>query len=816
MPHIPQHVQNPFRDAADTSAAFHSGQIPQPPPAPRAKNPFRDDPVEGFKALGEAVMKPVRAVGAMIEGQHDPKFAGVPGFNDDLDFPSIGDLGANVAASARTIFSDEDKQPQAEKPVVSKSARFKDLETNSKLMRARMLGVSDEAYGNLVIEALGKRVKKIEKDDFGNVVITYVDDNGKRRREFINKEGLDIDDAGRAVQSSLPFVATAGPLGKILKPLPTLLRAFVQAGGQGATSIGQDLLGGQDIDPGKLTFAAGGGAAGEFLLPILSILRDAFRRSPGMIGANGQLTKRGEQALRDAGVDPADISPEMIASLKKPDVARAVDDFEVMVRAQQDEAGFRSSRGQITGLAEDLHFEQEARGGLLGQQALKQARDFDAGQAGDVVGGIGAQTERFGQEGADLITRPGEAGARIRQGLQEEAERGEASIQTAFRDVETSKVFPRGIPRERFNDLSERIQTNLASANNLVLTEGAQGTPEALAILGMLDDFSRGKRTLPDVPFLKLGKPPAQNFDDVRRAINGAFKDAVGKDRRAVIEIKKAYNDWLKNLAEGELVKGADPVQYAKFTAALGLTAKVRGLMTSNGPRDVGGQMLERLRDVIDSPEGVIKELFSPFTSAPKQGVSSAVIRMKEILLKNQPDAWDAVRQAYWLKLSRGGNLFKEGTLKRREIDAALRQINNNIDAALFNQKSLLDILYSPSEIKEIVKFSAATRRAQSTVVSPLGSAGAAERMRRAARDNVTVNLLKRKAASEQLQAQPARAVLFRILGRKAISLFGAHGEGVAGRIAAKVFSGTLQRQRTTGGAGLGGGFGVQIEQQRE
>ncbi len=806
---MPQHQINPFQQLIDEAAGVQPAPqiapqiapqlVPQAAPqlapqtAPQTapqRNTFQEaidaDAKEkstftferGFERLGEAAMKPIRAVGAMIEGEHDPAFADVEGFDETA---------------------------------------ITDLEIRAKINKAKLLGVTDEAFGNMVIEALKKRITKpIEEDKFGNRVITFRGDDGKVRRQFINKPGLDIDDIGRGVQSSAIFLAAAGPLGKILKPLPMLLRAFVQAGGQGAASIAQDVIGGQDVDPGKLTFAAGGGAAGEFLLPILSILRDAFRRSPGMIGANGQLTKRGEQALRDAGVDPADITAEMVESLKKPDVARAVDDFEVMARAQQDEAGFRSSRGQITQRPEDLHLEQEAREGLLGQQALEQARTFDEGLRGDVVGGIGAQTERFGQEGADLITRPGQAGEKIQAGLREELEAGEASIQAAFRDVETSKVFPRGIPRARFADLSERIQENLASANNLVLTEGAQGTPEALAIMGLLDDFSKGKRTLPDVPFLKLGKPPKQNFDDVRRAINGATGDAIGKDKRAMVEIKRGFNSWVKNLAEGELVRGADPAQYAKFSVAIGLTAKVKGLMTSRGSKDVGGKMLERLRDTIDSPEGVINTLFGGFTQAPKQGVESALRRMKQILEKNQPDAWDAVRQAYWLKLSRGGNLFKEGTLKRHEIDIALGQINRNIDAAMFHQKSLLDILYSPAEIKEIVKFSTATRRAQAIIASPLGSAGAAERMRRAAKDNFTVNLIKRKAASEQLAGMSLRAAAFRQLGRKAISIFGAHGEGIAGRVAKKVFSGTLQRQRTTGGAGLGSGFGVQIEQQRE
>lgn len=726
----------------------------------------RDEGFNPFEAVGDFVSGAVDATVQAVRGKQDPAFKDVPGFSTE---------------------------------------GFRDPEFMSRIERAKVLGVSDEAFGGMVKEALGPRLLKEEKDKFGQEVITFVDDDGKKRREFINKPGLTGADIERGVQSSIPFLAAGGVVGKAVQGANLGVRAVAQAVGQVSASLGQDIAGDQPIDPGKAAAAGGGGLLGEALLPLIRL----FRSTPGLVDKAGKLTDRGEEVIRNAGIDPDDVTPDFIQQLASPDLARSADDVQAAVRAQADEFGIPSSAGQRTLDPEALAFEEQARRGLLGRGAKEVATDFDANQRAAVARSVDEQTEALGGVGAQT---PGEVGERLQTGLAKADDAATQRITEAFQDIDIPGIFPKGIPKTAFDDLGARLNTELGT---LQQTLSPSRTPAAIEALEFLDNFSKGKVKQPQVGLLKKGAAPKSNFDTVRRDLNTFVSDAkTPTDLAAATAVKRAYGQWIDNLAN-EALKSANPEQFARLQSAITLTAKTKELFTVRSPQDFGGKIIQKILDTADSPEGAISTLVpASFKGAPKPGSVNAATRLKKILQKEQPDAWHAMRQAYWLKMSRSPNLFKDGPITRGELDTALGQVSRNIDDAFKNQKSMIDVLFTKQEQTKMRAFGRATRRSQAVNPNPSGTSFEAQRMRSAANDNVLPVLLRRQAAGQQIRGNAVRATFFRILTKRAVSLLGARGEGIAAREAGEAFSGQLPRPRTTGGGGLGSAAGVQTENQ--
>ena len=334
----------------------------------------------------------------------------------------------------------------------------------------------------------------------------------------------------------------------------------------------------------------------------------------------------------------------------------------------------------------------------------------------------------------------------------------------------------------------------------------------SIQAINMLDAFSKGKVVQPKLPFLQTGKPPKQSFDDIRRAINkGVGRAETKQDRAGMMAITRAYNEWIEDLTQQALT-GADLEQYANLVGAIGITAKVKALFTSGGRQDVGGTLLEKIMDTVDSPEGVIGAfLTTGFKGPPKNGAVEAAKRMKTILLKEQPEAWHAARQAYWLKLSRGQNIYKEGPITRAELDIALGQVHRNISDAMTNQMSLMRVLYTSKELKTVRNFGRMARRSQSINPNPSGTSYSAAAMRQKARDHVLPGVIRRQAMGEQLAGRAMSATAFRVMAKRAVSILGYRGEVFAAKEAGRMFSPRLPKKRISGGGGLGGAAAVQI-----
>lgn len=771
------HVADDFRDAIRKKAGqigtpeeddFAAGVRKRVQPEP-AFNPFR--------AAGEFVGGVAESVVEGVVGKTDPEFKNLEGFTGD-----------GIA----------------------------DVELLSELNRLKVLTVSDAAYARGVKKILGNRFISEKKDSFDRPIITYRDDEGTVRTEFINKPGLDFEDVDRTIQSSIPFLAGAGVVGRAFQSTPLITRILAQTAGQGGVSVGQDVLAGEQVDVGKAGASAIGGGIGELSGPVISGLINVFRKAPkgALVDSAGLLTERGRKAIKDAGIEDEQITGELLDALSSADVPTSKDAAEAVFRAETDVAGIPSSRGTRAKIGEDIKLEKEAREGILGRQAQEAAFAFDKAQREGAQAAVGGTTLRLGEQGATSApTQVQQVAPAFQQGVEAAEEAGARQITQAFDEVDIPAVFPQGIPASAFTDLEDDL------VGRLTQTGFGPQTKETAEAVKLLEDFAAGRATTPAVNLTgRRAESRLLTFDEVRRQLNGFVGAARANnptDARAAVAVKQAYNEWLEKLA-GEALEIGDPEQFAKLQTAIGITAKVKAVFEERGLKDRAGKLVRRILDEADSPEGAINMLLpSTFKSPAKPGAVGAIDRLKPTLKKEQPEAWHALRQAYWLRLTRGNRaLFREGPVSRRDLDTQFGQIHRNIEDALENQSSLLKALYSPDEIKQMRTVSRGIKRAQAEDPNPSGTATMGIRMLQRFKDNFLTSLLKRQAAGAQIRGEPVKAAIDRALARRAVVFFGNRGEGFAGRAMARRFSGRLTQDRRRPrniGTGAGGFLGAEL-----
>ena len=159
-------------------------------------------------------------------------------------------------------------------------------------------------------------------DKFGNSIVT-LDDSFSKRFDvdagdyYINKPGAspqDADDIFTTAIGELFFSRLGGKIGsKYLGKIGQVVGTGIGAGGG---SVAQDLAAtqagsGRGIDPQAAlvatAFGVGGEVAGEIVAPFVK----RFVKDKSFV-SNGALTKEGRKALKNAGLDPDDVTPSFI------------------------------------------------------------------------------------------------------------------------------------------------------------------------------------------------------------------------------------------------------------------------------------------------------------------------------------------------------------------------------------------------------------------------------------------------------------------------------------------------------------------------
>lgn len=599
---------------------------------------------------------------------------------------------------------------------------------------AATLGANDDAMADVIAKSLGDRYIRTEKDAHGYPIIVTRGPSGEEQRGYVNRPGLDLQDVARAGYGSLPYLATGGAVGAATRGLGIGIQAIAQGAGAGATSVAGDIgniVQGskQGVDLPKAAVMTGFGSAGSVVGAAAGSLWRRFVTIPGLIDdATGQLTPKGIEAARSAGIDPADITPDFARSFSK-SLATSGNPAQAATDAGLDRFGIPATRGQITKDPYFLTQEEGMRRRLYGETAQDTMRGFDQKQqdairfaafgddgTGTVPAGSGAPRQGIGEQ-INPARQPGASSfdrqpSTLGNSVQDTLQNARAAARTEEGNLWDDSVRNLAATPEALKNLTPHMEAALANETAF--------TPTGEAMAKEIGQFAKGKLPANEAGGIKLQQ--IQSVDQMRRRLGslvGAAED--GSDKRQAGMMYDAFNDWIGDSAQKALLSG-DPAAAMQLVKARGFTKEVRQIFEPKAADGTLTPAARRLSQVLDdgkadSGESVIQALLgSQGSRGVNQGTVSALKSTKLALDRFAPgdvgtQAWNDIRLAYWTRLVSG---------KNGELVGPTAMVNN-LKSAIQNQSTVMTTLYSPIELRQMREF---TRALEAVSYKPPNASG--------------------------------------------------------------------------------------------
>lgn len=592
--------------------------------------------------------------------------------------------------------------------------QFKD-DLTSPTATAAMMGAGDAQMADVITKQLGPRVIRRDQDANGNPVIVTNGPDGQPQRGYVNRPGLDTQDAWRAAYGMAPYVVGGGVTANVLKSVPAAVNALAQGAVAGSTSIGGDvLLGGmgseQGIDIEKAGITAGMGVAAPAIAAGAGALWKRFVVQPSLYDrATGQLTAKGIAAAKRNGIDPDGLSAEIAENFAKT-YAQTGDEAAAALQARKSEFGIESSAGQRTKDAEKLTQEEGMRRGLSGETAKKTITRFDQRQSAAVdfaarsrvpntfrtteLDRGGTMTPNATASDLTPMAAVPDLGDGIRSGLQAAKGAAKAQERAAWEGVGDIVAKPGA-----FDLLPEKLTQALGDFRIDTVAGPGNTNPVALRMIQQLDDFVSNKQITAEGPAI-LKQAPIKTVGEMRKNLGSQINSAqTDTDRAAAKAVYGAYNDWIAAAAEKQLLAG-DPMAAANMRSAIDLT-RVKNQIFK--PQDKGrptaaGKIIDDVIDKADSPERIVQSLFQGAPkSLPKPGSVDALRLIKRGLdtyadKRIAADTWADIKTAYWSRIVQNA----KGDVETPQV------MLNNLKTALNSQRTIVRQLYTDQELKQI------------------------------------------------------------------------------------------------------------------
>lgn len=646
---------------------------------------------------------------------------------------------------------------------------------------------NDKDYAAIIKQELGDRFVGSKRDKNGYEIITYRGDDGEEYVAYINKPGLDLSDVNRELMNALPAAVTGlgiATLGRKLG-LGAFGRITTMFGGEATTSGAQDVAAatqGAEFDPVKtlmkMGMAGAGGALFEGLSgPMTRGWRKIFRGKEPVVDSTGSLTPAARQMAVEAGLDPEDMNARLAAALQR-EMTTAADPTEVGTKIRTGEFGIPSTEGQRTKRPNLLSDEERLRQGNLGPEAQRIMEQFDTSQKSAI--------DRAVDDSIGMSLAPNQGG-RERQTLGTRIQEGVRSAKGVW-DAENNRLwgqvkgplFPD--PRYRQQTILDSVKRNLVDKD--VFVDNIT-TPGAVKMMDQLQEFAEGKAiSAPHRLLEQAGQNKELGVDEMRRRLWTTY-DALEPgtaDKRAAGRIYDAYLEWIDDVSDRGAIN-ATPEEIAALKVARGFHRDIKSLFeprTGGKPNAAAKKLQAVMEDGrTSSAEDVLNALLGaggPAGGAPK-GTVQALRHMRGILSAAGDvgkDTWNDVRLAYWVKLVQD----------RKAQTLSPRKLRDNIETAFANQKSVLDVLYTPEEQKTMRRLARALDDVVYKPPNPSGSGYEVERaLQRQRKPGFLEDQIQWRKRRASLSGNTLNRMFFKFLGDRMPNVAGARDFG-GGRLA--------------------------------
>lgn len=580
-----------------------------------------------------------------------------------------------------------------------KPDQYFDPKGGASIDNAPYLGADDNQLADIIKNNLGDRFVGMKADANGYPVVTYRDPGGKEASAYVNKPGLDLQDVGRTIKGALPYLFVGGKIAQATKAAPLIAQVPAQALGGMVTSIAGDAaqvpMGSeQGIDSDKALVTGAAAGVGQLVAPAIAAVWRRLVTEPGLMDAAGNLTAKGTKAAQQAGIDPAELTPDLLKTFTK-EFARTGDANAAAGATRSSEFGIEKTLGETTGRADQLLREQRVRGGTYGEAPAERIKAFDDAQTGALANAFAGDTpvmtgaykhstipQKLAPGRTAQEYRPAELGGSIRSNLETASQAAKAAESEAWGKVGTITATD-----EALADLPKAI--NSALSGRVVSGGAGSPTPAAARMVDTLSTFMKGEA--PEAAADWLSRSAPRNVDQMRRHLLGMVDDAATpSDKAAANAIYNGYNDWIRTSADK--LSMTDPNGAANLVIARGISREAKAAI--NGERGTpGSRILASVLEKEDTPEGVLRALFAAKPGATKNGVSDALTSLKTAYDKYLPPeaakaAWDDVRLAYWLRITQGADGKPVG----------VQQFLTNIGKARSQEATVFNQLFNRAE----------------------------------------------------------------------------------------------------------------------
>lgn len=595
---------------------------------------------------------------------------------------------------------------------------YTDLTTGQKLRLALTYALSmDEAP---IADVIKKEIPeaKTEQDRYGNYIVEI-----EGKRFYLNQPGLSREDMARIFFQVAQYFPAA-KVGSVAKS--TAGRAAIVGAASAGTSVAQDAalmaLGSeQGVDLAKAGGAAAGGAAFEILAPIVGRV---FSHMTGRKFAlpDGSLTKDGEQFVKELGIDPAMVTPELarkLNNLGKRVETRFASDANKATAAQPSartiesgEFGIPLTQGEATGSVRQIAKEEAMRNAARGEGAQNTMQAFDERRTQAIQGGLdsvqGGLAGTTGRNVDDAVEAAGAVGEGIK--------RAEAA---AGRSVDEAYAKARELNASIDGEAMKGFRTYVVGRmreGGGVLDTLYGTTPKTQAALRLF-------RNVTSIQDGKLRGTDLKRMEKFRRYLNSQLKDATGPDRKNLTLMKKGLDEWLDTAIDRSLFKGDEK--------ALEVLKEARAKRFDyaelfEGTNDAAKALSKIIKDDASSTE-IANWLFGNAAI----GQAGRSVRMADRVLK------------IFGRESREAQMLREGAFMRMVYGKATPEgvagqtigreaLANNIRKAMGPEsREFMLKLFTPDEIKQFARLEKALRNTvpPKGATNPSGSGYEAARM---------------------------------------------------------------------------------------
>lgn len=555
-------------------------------------------------------------------------------------------------------------------------------------------------------------------DGKGNVFVT---DGGAP--VLLNAPGFSVQDAAQIVGNAALYTPAGRAGGAGLRGVG---RAAVAAGTtSAATETAQSAMGGS-FDPTSVATntVLGGGSQAlvNGLTRLLPSLREMWR--PG--GMSDDAIDAIRRDAIAAGADPANLTDDVIIAAAQ-QAARDRPSLPSRLASTADQAGAdaeRATTAAVAGAAQrefpeipltrgdqtlnqnQLLDESMMRAGNYGPMARQIMMESDAAKSAGVRQAVDRVQEGLKQtpRGAPIASAQ-EGAATVAQAVRDAESAASTAVSTAYQSVGKGAVVPKGMER-----VARAVTARARSDRSFDPT--LRETSKLLAAARQVSRLQSGKTGLGIRP------TDINRVEQMRRRFRTAYDAAENNaDRAQVRQLQEAFDAELDGVIADGLLSG-DANALAAMKQARALMADYARRFFENGKTtrggttigDPAGKLIQTVIAADPTAEQVTNMLFGARAISNRAGPQIAE-RLK-VVLKDNPEGWDALRQTAFLRLvqQRVGN----GSESYIDVLATQKAFLKVMDGP---EAGMLRVLFTPEELGQMRRLFGQAARTRSQVI---------------------------------------------------------------------------------------------------